>query len=164
MPDKYDPTREITPAFIAQVSDWITASGEVLVILRYLRAAGSKDYVFCRSASDFQDLVTSLPVGTETIVFRNAQLPLRGICSEALVERSLAFIPDGTEYLIALLERTGGSTRQPTGSMGDNNECLAEDMACFRGKHVAVGPLPNFTAPDNDSMISASKGGIDGPR
>jgi hypothetical protein len=164
MPDKYDPAREITPAFIAQVADWITASGEVLVILRFLRAAGSKDYVFCRSASDFHDLVAGLPVGAETIVFRHPQLPLRGICSQALIEQSLALIPDGTEYLIAILERPSDSTRQPTGSMGDTHECLAEDMASFLGRHVAVGPLPNFAAPDNDSMISASKGGVDGPR
>lgn len=162
--DKYDPARDFTPEFIARVSDWIEATGEVLVILRYLRAAGRRDYLFCRSADDFRLLSDSLPVGTETIVFQHPQLPFRGVCSESFIEHCLTQIPDGTEYMIALL----GDSLPPEGSVSgfhdDSHGALREDLEVFHGQAVAVGRCPNFIGPDSDTMISASKGGIDGPR
>ena len=47
--DRYDPERDVTPEFVERVAAWIARSGEVLVVLRYLRAAGSKDFALCRT-------------------------------------------------------------------------------------------------------------------
>jgi len=48
--------------------------------------------------------------------------------------------------------------------MGDSHATLIEDLTDIMGQPVAVGLGPRFIETDNDAMISASKGGIDGPR
>ena len=162
--DTYDPAREITPEFIGRVTQWIDRHGEVFVILRYLRAGGSKDFLFCRSPSEFVKLVETLPIGTDTIVFENRQLPFRGLCSEPFIEDVLSRIPEGVEYLVAHLHPKEPRNMHVSGSMGDTHACLSEDLRDFMGEEVAVGLCPNFNADDHETMISASKGGIDGPR
>ncbi len=162
--DRYNPERDISENFLAQVGDWIAASGEVLVILRYLRAAGQKDYFFCRSPAEVLKLVETLPVGTDTIVFRHPKLPLRGVSSPSLLEAARARIAEGEEYLIVLLDPPLPSAFRATGWTGDNHSDLTEDLTEVFGRRVAVGCLPDFTGSDNDAMISASKGGVDGPR
>jgi len=160
----HNPDRDITPQFVARVTEWIAATGAVLVVLRYLCGGGSKDYVFCRSADDFRALIDSLPDGTDTIVFQKPKLPIRGISSESFIEHCLAQIPDGTEYMIALMNRPPRSDRSVSGFDDDSHGSLREDLAFFHGQSVAVGRCPNFIGADCATMISASKGGIDGPR
>ena len=75
--DRYDPARDVTPTFLNRVTDWIERAGEVLVILRYLRAAVRKDFALCRTRSAFEDLIDSVPRGTDIEVFRDRQLPIR---------------------------------------------------------------------------------------
>jgi hypothetical protein len=41
---------------------------------------------------------------------------------------------------------------------------LVEDLMEEMGEQVAFGACPDFIHADNNRMISASKGGIDGPR
>lgn len=50
------------------------------------------------------------------------------------------------------------------GDMGDTHATLIEDIVDIEGNPAAVGHCPNFIQADHDGMISASKGGIDGPR
>lgn len=162
--DRYDPARDISEAFLARVARWIEATGEVFVVLRYLRAAGNKDYVFCRTPKEFFALVDRVPVGTDIVVFEHRQLPLRGVSSESFVQEALALIPEGSEYLVARAAPRERWHVRSTGEMGDDHASLIESLGRFVGEEVAVGPLPDFFAPDSDAMISASKGGIDGPR
>jgi hypothetical protein len=161
--DKYDPAREITPEFIGRVTQWIEQHGEVLVVLRYLHS-GVRDFLFCRAPSDFMKLVESLPIGTETIVFEHQQLAFRGLSSETFIKEALLLIPEGTEYLVARLQCREPWNLHNSGSMGDTHACLLEDLHDFIGVEVALGPCPDFNVPDCGTMISASKGGIDGPR
>lgn len=42
--DQYDPDRDITPRFLGIVNGWFDTTPELFVVLRYLRAAGAKDY------------------------------------------------------------------------------------------------------------------------
>lgn len=162
--NSFDPSREISSAFIAGVCEWIKASGEVFVVLRYLRSAGQRDYVFFRSGTEFRDLVETLPVGTDTVVFQLPQLLLRGLCAQSLIDRALAEIPEGVEYLIARLRCPSPNANADTGWMGDSLAGLADDLRCLLGEEVAIGVCPGFNGPDSETMISASKGGIDGPR
>lgn len=162
--NRFDPSREISSAFIARVCEWISTSGEVFVVLRHLRSGGQRDYVFCRSETEFRDLVETLPVGTDTVVFQFPQLPLRGLCAQLLIDRALAEIPEGVEYLVARLDRPIQGDTQCTGWLGESHADLADELGCVLGEVVAVGPCPAFSGPDSDVMISASKGGIDGPR
>jgi hypothetical protein len=161
--DKYNPNRDITPKFIATVNSWIEASGEVVVILRYLRAAGAKDYALIDSPDRFQRLVEVCPTGTDIVVCRDAQLPLRGRVDDDFIERAKGMIPVGSEYLFVCLKPRGADDPRLFGAFNSGVN-LVEDLEEFRGEEVALGLCPRFMGPDNEGMISASKGGIDGPR
>lgn len=162
--DIYNPERDITPAYLAKVDAWIAASGEVLVIMRYLRAAGSKDYALVSTSQDFRVLTDACGDGTDIIVFRDPQLPLRGKVDAEFIGHAKALVPDGHEYLYMRTTPEEEGDPRCWGEMGDAHGCLAEDLGGNVGVYVAFGPCPNFSQPDNDVIISASKGGIDGPR
>jgi hypothetical protein len=162
--DRYSADRDISPAFVAQVIGWIRASSEVFVLLRYLRAGGRKDVAFCRSAEAFQRIIDAAPIGTDIIVFQERQLPFRGTADEAFVISALAAIRDGEEYALATLGTAEGSDLSAAWSMGDTHADLLAELDGLRGQDVACGPCPDFNAPDGPTIISAAKGGVDGPR
>jgi hypothetical protein len=160
--NKYNPERDVTPNFLETVGRWIDASSEVFVVLRYLY--GMRDYALIKSREEFAVLVESVSVGTDILVFRDAQLQLRGRVTPEFIARAKALIRRGEEYILVKLasERSGVLTLP--GKMGETNAELLEDLSEEMGEEVAVGACPNFMERDNDGMVSASKGGIDGPR
>jgi hypothetical protein len=162
--DTYTPERDISDSFIETVMTWIRESGEVLVIMRYLRAAGAKDYGFARTEGDFLGLLDVLPVGTDIIVFRDKQLPLRGAVNEGFIDSAKSAISDGEEYLYVKMQTLTPDDIRAFGEMGDTHNCMDEDLREHVGDEVAIGHCPPFIDPDNESMVSASKGGVDGPR
>jgi hypothetical protein len=162
--DTYSPERDISDRFLQIVATWIRESGEVLVILRYLRAAGAKDYGFVRTEDEFHGLIDILPVGTDIIVFRNQQLPLRGAVTDDFIASAKSLINDGDEYLYVKMQPLMDDDIRAFGEMGDTHNCMDEDLREHMGEEVAIGHCPPFIDPDNEAMISASKGGIDGPR
>jgi hypothetical protein len=162
--DAYNPARDITDSFISTVGSWIQEHREVFLVLRYLRAAGAKDYALCRSLVSFRALCDEVPKGTDIVVFRQLQLPLRGRVSEDFIGSALNKVPDGTEYMIVILEPISEIGIAHRGSMGESHAELRAELNEWPGKLVAVGQCPQYCDPDNEQMISASKGGIDGPR
>lgn len=160
--DTYNPERDITPEFLASVDNWIEQNKEVFVVMRYLRAAGAKDYALITNSNDFRKLIDICPEGTDIIVFRDPQLPLRGVVDTNFIENAKALIPDGDEYLYIRTEPE--QDIRCFGEMGDLHISLDEDLGEEVGGSVAIGVCPSFIADDNEAMISASKGGIDGPR
>ncbi|HEY1122470.1 MAG TPA: hypothetical protein VGE67_12750 [Haloferula sp.] len=165
----YDPERDVTPAFLGTVGQWIQegAEPEIFVVLRYLRAGGAKHYAFIKSAADFAALVACVPDGTDIIVFRDPQLPLRGKVTPEFLARAMDHVRDGEEYMFV---RMAPDSRLPAGDLRrsgefDNSHAeLARDWEYETGEEVAFGICPDFMDRDHDRMISASKGGIDGAR
>ena len=163
--DKYTAARDIGDEFLAQVGGWIDATGEVLVLLRYLRAAGRKDFALCRSPADFGRLVSDAPVGTDIIAFRDAKLPIRGTVDESFMRTLMAAVPDGQEWLVLSLETHGDTPLSESAEFDDSHAGLRESLTGdFWGKEAAGGPCPNWIKEDDDTLVSRSKGGIDGPR
>jgi hypothetical protein len=162
--EDYDPARDVTPQFLARVADWIRVSGEALVVLRYLRAAGAKDFALCRSMDEFKALVAEAPPGTDIEVFRDKQVPLRGVVTDTFADGAVQAIPEGGEYLIMSLATKPGTRLSIAFDMGVSHAELREGLAGLRGHEVALGPCPAFSAADHEGLVSASKGGIDGPR
>ena len=155
--------RSVTRAFLSQVFRWIDLSGEVLVILRYLHCAGSKDYALIRSWKGFEELVDICPEGTDIIVFRDAQLPMRGKADLDFVRRCMETLKRGEEYLIVNLSPLRPCDPRLHG-VSDYLVTLEEALMEFMGCEVAVGVCPDFFKPDGESMVSESKGGLIGPR
>jgi hypothetical protein len=82
MVDRFDPCRDITIEFLNLAEAWINSSGECLVVARYMRAAGSKDYALCNDYGQFMCIVNRVSIGTEIEICRDRQLPLRGILTQ----------------------------------------------------------------------------------
>lgn len=160
----YSRDRDFTPEYLSTVSRWIEAAGEVLVVMRYLGMAGAKDFAFIRTPDEFQSLVAKLPSGTDTIVFRKPQLPLRGLVDDRLIETARELFPDGVESLLVHRVPETPEDLRLEGSMYGETAELIERLQDLNGQEIALGPVPPFLENDNDDMISASKDGIDGAR
>ncbi len=158
----YNPERDITETYLRTVKTWIETEHEVFVICRYLAMAGARDYFFVQTYEEFLALVKRLPVGTDIIVFKEQQLPYRGVVSSAFVQEAFVRVSNDQEYLIVTLSQEPG--RKGYGVCEEGHEAMREDFEEFMQDTVAFGKCPDFTGPDNATMISASKGGIDGPR
>src|SRR5262245_37163060 len=100
MPDTLDPARDVSAHFIATVHGWLASSGEVLVVLRYLRAAGRKGYALCHSSADFEAIVAEAPPGTDIEVFRERQLPIRGLVTDQFIAEALTAVGTGEEHMV----------------------------------------------------------------
>jgi len=160
----YHPEREIDNTFLERVADWLTHHGEVLVVLRYLAAAGSKDFALCRTMAEIEQLIGWASIGTDIVVFREPHLPMRGTVTDDFIEKALRGIPEGGEYLILSSEREQWNSSCRVYREGDTHSDLREHLAEFFGHEVALGDFPNYVVDDHEGMISRSKGGIDGPR
>ena len=162
--DTYNPERDITPEYLNTVDSWIRVSGEVLVIMRYLRGGGSKDFALITSPDLFRQLIDRCPVGTDIIVFRDLQLPLRGVVDSEFIAKAKRLVPDGSEYLYIRTTPERPDDPRCFGEFDEGHVTLVVDLNDEIGESVAFGLCPNFVPDDNEAMISASKGGIDGPR
>lgn len=160
----YNPERDATPQYRATVRSWIDASQEVFVVMRYLRGGGAKDYALIKNEAEFEHLLELLPEGTDTIVFRKSQLPCRGLVTDQFIEDAKQTILDGAEYLFIRMDPETPGDPRLCGEMGGSHRELEDDLTEERGKRVALGNCPPFVGDDNEDMISASIGGIDGPR
>jgi len=97
-------------------------------------------------------------------VFKESQLPYRGVVSTEFVEGVAKKFKEREEYLYVVTTPEQVDDPRLFGEMGYAEETLKSDLLEHKGETVAVGICPNFIVSDNESMVSASKGGIDGPR
>jgi hypothetical protein len=84
-----------------RIADSIQAHGEVLVLIRWPDAGGSKSFELFREMSAFMGRLAPLPERTSVIVFTQPQLPIRGMVDDELIRRAVEHISASTEYLIA---------------------------------------------------------------
>lgn len=159
----HDHDRDITAEFLNHVRKWIDQRGEVLVVLRYLRMAGAKDFALCPSFADFDFIVDSAPLGTDIEVLRDAGLPVRGIVDAAFIDTAVSHVRDDEEYLVLTTEKERSClTRSARWDL--LHVSLRADLNDLLGVEVRMGACPDFMCADQDGLISASKGGINGPR
>jgi hypothetical protein len=158
-----NPGYEIPPELLGKVREWIDEQGEVLIILRYLRMAGAKDFALCRSIAEFESIVEDAPVGADIEVVRHAGLPLRGIVDSEFIEAAVRSVRDDEEYLILTTE-TGEGCLARHYDWDWTHANLRSDLNELLGVEVRMGACPEFMCADRDGLISATKGGMDGPR
>ena len=162
--DTYNPDRDITPNYLATVDSWIAGTGEVLVIVRYLWGGGAKDYSLVTTPEMFRSLINACPKGADIIVMRDPQLPLRGIVDNEFIQRAKKSVGNDQEYMFVCMMSGNDQDPRCRGGFDIGHAMLEDDLSEEMENHVAFGPCPEFIADDNESMVSASKGGIDGPR
>ncbi len=158
----YNPARDITPAFLDQVADWIATDGEVFAVLRWV--GGHRDYALCRSRAEFERLTEIVCDGTEVIAMRGRHLSVRGPVTEELIARAREAVPDGADYLVISAATKPGSRVVARVAGGESHRELEEDLRDWMGVEVAVGVCPDFWVADHERLISRAKGGVEGPR
>lgn len=141
--------------FQSTVASWIAEKHEVLAMIRFHAAAGSKSFEFFDSFEAFRTELGQLPPRACVTVFRERQLPVRGRVDADFINQALASIPDGTEYLLVGLELiTVGKAWWFYDSAGETHAELSEELEGQFGQLVAVGPYPPWLE-DNEDIVSA---------
>lgn len=131
------------PRFLRCVESWLQSRPEILVLIRYSHAAGSKDFEFSSSFAAFSERLRHLPPATNVIVFKQHQLPIRGVVDEGFIAECLNRIPNGTEFLLVETERsTAGDHSWFHHVAGESHAELHDALAQSCGRHVAVGIYP----------------------
>ena len=86
--------------FLSTVELWLRSQPEILALIRYSHAAGNREFRLFTSFDDFSEASHQLPHLACVTVFRQPQLPIRGVVDDAFIARCLQSIPDGLEYLV----------------------------------------------------------------
>jgi hypothetical protein len=142
-------------AFLGALEQWFVNQPEILVLIRYPYAAGSKSFEFFSSPVAFFERLRELPRRAEVTAFRHPQLPLRGVVDAAFVERCIRTIPEGSEFLLVETVRTTyGRASWFHDTDGQTHAELREALEDSRGKAVAVGLYPPWLK-DGPDVISA---------
>jgi hypothetical protein len=141
--------------FLNTVEHWLLGQTEILVLIRYSRAAGSKSFEFFTSFAVLEDRLRQLPPETSVTAFRRPQLLLRGVADDQFIARCLSSIPDGVEFLVVeTVRRTAGRASWFHEEAGESHGELRQALEASRGNQVAVGEYPNWTD-DSDDVASA---------
>jgi hypothetical protein len=153
MRTSYAPTTD--PKFLGMLESWLQSQPEILVLIRYSHAAGSRDFEFFSSFRALADRIRELPPLTSVIAFRQPQLPLRGVVDDEFISRCLSSIPDGFEYLVVeAVRRVYGRGSWFHHDAGVSHAQLRGDLENRRGASVAAGLYPAWLE-DTDDVISA---------
>ena len=141
--------------FLAVLQEWIQGQREILILIRFSRAAGSKSFEFFSAREILFERLQGLPPGTCITAFRQPQLLLRGVVNEQFITTCLDNIPDGSEFLVKETGlRTAGCASWFHHTNGESHTALREELEDSRGLHVAVGRYPPWLV-DTDDVISA---------
>lgn len=97
-------------------------------------------------------------------VQRTGEVLIRGGVTDGLIAKLQNVVPMGREYLIVSEELRPDVPVSAVSCWDDDREHLLEVLEHVSGRVIAGGPSPDFMTDDHDGIISASKGGIDGPR
>jgi hypothetical protein len=140
--------------FLKTVEDWLRSQREVLILIRYSRAAGNKEFEFYTSFAVLQERLRRLHAETCVTVFRNPQLQLRGIVDDEFMGKCLNSVLDGSEYAVVEMVPTKmGQHSSFNFSAGVSHDELRESLESSRGKPVAVGEYPPWLE-DSPDVIS----------
>ena len=141
------------PEYLQSLAACCNATTELLVLFRYRAAAGSRDYELHSSLDSLLGRIRRLPPGTAVAVFKQPQLPIRGVVDDAFVTRCLGTIRDGAEYLLLeTVVTVAGKLSWFRHGGGESHAELRDDLAESRGKPVAVGLYHPWPGTPSDSV------------
>ena len=141
--------------FLGPVRSWLETKPEILVLIRYSGAAGSKSFESFSSFVAIADKLAHLPPSTSVTAFKQPQLPMRGVVDDRFIADCLSTIADGTEFLVLeTVPRTAGKASWFHDEAGESHQELREALEDSRGCQVAVGPYP-ASWNENSDVISA---------
>jgi hypothetical protein len=148
--------------FLKTLENWLRSQTEVLVLIRYSRAAGDKAFEFHTSFAALRERLRQLPIEACVTVFRNPQLQLRGIVDDEFIGECLSGVPDGSEYaVVETVSTRAGRHSSFNYTAGQSHDELRADLEDMRGRPVAAGEYPPWEedSPDVISGYVPAEGG-----
>ncbi|WP_218033122.1 hypothetical protein, partial [Brevifollis gellanilyticus] len=150
------------PAFLKTAEEWFSVRPDILVLIRYSHAGGNRSFELFSSFQEFTQKLRELTPLTCVIVFRQVQLPFRGVVEDDLIAKCLQGIPEGAAYLVTeTVRRVYGKASWFHYSDGESHAELRESLEDCRGAPVAAGLYPPWLH-DSEDVISAVVPGADG--
>lgn len=129
--------------FLKTLENWLRSEPEIMILIRYSRAAENKSFEFFTSFAELGERLHQMKAETCVTAFRRLQLPLRGLVDDEFIDKCLSVIPDGSEYLLVeTVRRTAGSESWFHDRAGVSHDELRQDLEDSRGQPVAVGLYP----------------------
>jgi hypothetical protein len=148
--------------FLSTLKSWFQSQSEISMLVRYSHAGGSREFTFHTSFEDLTNRLGKLPPRASVIVFRQPQLPLRGVVDDAFIAKCLSSIPDGVEYLVVdTVQRVAGKGSWFHFGDGESHGDLREELENLRNDAVAAGLYPPWFE-DTAEVISAAVPDADG--
>jgi hypothetical protein len=126
--------------FLKSLEDWLRGQSEIMILVRYSRAAGSKSFEFFTTFAALRERLSLLKAETSVTAFRKPQLPLRGRVDDEFVGECLSLISADSEFLV--LETDPRMATQQWlfhHEAGESRDELQEALEGLRGRLVAVG-------------------------
>ncbi len=141
-------------SFATTLRQWFHEQDELLVMLRYSNAGGSRDYELHSSFESIAKRLATVPPQTSVIVFRDPQLQLRGVVTDEFVAKALASIPDGVEFLfVETALTTFGTKSWYHNASGNRQSELREELEASMGRPVMLGRYPPWLV-DGPDVVS----------
>ena len=141
--------------FLEALENWLRSRSEIMILVRYSRAAGSKSFEFFTSFATLRRRLVQLKAETSVTAFRKPQLPLRGRVDDDFIGKCLSSIPADSEFLV--LETDPRMATQQWlfhHEAGESADELHQVLEGLRGRLVAVGEYPQWPK-DSPDVISA---------
>jgi hypothetical protein len=141
------------PIFLCTLESWCAGQSEVLALIRFRRGGGSREYRLFSSYSALLEMIHGAPAGACITVFRNPNLPLRGVVDEEFIKKCLAGMPDGAEYVMFETVQTvaGKGSWYHYGS-GQSHAELKDDLEQSLGLPVVLGYHPSMSADPTEAV------------
>ncbi|MBL8682166.1 MAG: hypothetical protein JNK05_23570 [Myxococcales bacterium] len=140
--------------------------GPVLALRRYLRAGGSRDWEVQRSRSELDAFVRRSPVGADVLVFHPGVLatflPLRAYLARGAAIEGAS--KDDTLLVVAIDFRPQFEGQASWVELDQGEDLRGHEDLVERSRELLIGITPNYARADDDTLISAVVGNINGPR
>lgn len=141
--------------FLNTLEGWLRCQSEIMVLIRYSRAAGSKSFEFFAQFDVLKKRLAVLKPETSVTAFRKPQLPLRGYVDDDFIAKCLSAIPVGSEFLVLGIDpRLATQQWLFHHEAGESPDELREVLEGLRRRSVAVGEYPPWRE-DSSDVISA---------
>jgi hypothetical protein len=94
------PTSTRDSGFLSDVKQLMDCNHRVLVVVRYVYAAGSKDFILLESMEQFSELLTRLKERDSVIVFKSINVVNEGTVDRNFIEDSILKYPQGASWVL----------------------------------------------------------------
>lgn len=137
----------------------LLAAGEILVVVRYAYAAGSRDYLFLNEMGAFRRLLDRLGHRDSVVVMTSFRKVIEGRVDDAMIAAAESAYPTGAYWLVL---DENPPQYQARDYLIESRAELLDELESMLGRQVRIIEEPQFTSeehsinayiPDKDGVV-----------